>query len=239
MLRRLGLACLLLSALFFCRPASVQVLADEYEEWQEHDITGDKVKEKITLEGELTKDGMNLREAKLKISGSSEAEITVSGGSQPKLMIADLDHDGVKDIFLTIKPMGEKNEVVGWAVSFKEGEFIRVDAPRPIVSEAAFRDDYEAVVELAGKEYVLDLSKKKEEYEELGMYHNGKLNEPQELMVGGFSSMKPTYMLKGKGIVALQPVSGMFEADTLGHIKTVWYLDKEEWMLEKASFIPR
>ena len=57
-----------------------------------------------------------------------------------------------------------------------------------------------------------------------------------EMLIGTNSSLKPVYTVRGKGIEGVQRVSGAFEDDLVGEIRSVWLMDGSGWKLEKVFF---
>ncbi|HEY2421171.1 MAG TPA: hypothetical protein VGI04_07145, partial [Neobacillus sp.] len=107
----------------------------------------------------------------------------------------------------------------------------------PLEAESGFLNGYKATLKIAetGKSYLFDLSDRKKYYQKLGFYHNGKLNEPTELTVNPFSSLKPTYLNEEQmGLTGIQRVTGIANADTIVYIKSSWLYVGDKWKLVNA-----
>lgn len=212
----------------------------QYEELQQHDLTGDKVKETIKVTGTFYEpDSLNLKDITLQVNyGQSKKSISLplGYGMKPVLHIVDLDHDGIKDVFISIKDIGNHSSAKGFGYSFKNEKVVNFEEIPQLDTQSTFQNDYVAKIKVSTKTYTVDVHSRKDMYEEMGLYHKGKLNEPMELLVGDYVDLMPTYTLKGKGIVTSQPVSGVSEDDVIGRIETVWILRNGSWQMKNVHF---
>ena len=210
-----------------------------YEEIQQFDVTGDKVKETIKVTGNYYEDSPNLKEITLQVlyGGKKESvKIPIGYGAKPVLHIVDLNHDGVKDVLLSVKEVGDSNVVKDYGYSFNHQKVVNFLELPQIDTQTSFQDQYKVKIRLQDQTYVIDVKNRKKMYEQLGLYHEGKLNEPIELIVSNYTSIKPTYTIKGKGIEAVQVVSGVSENDPIGEIKTIWVIQNGKWKMHNVSF---
>jgi len=210
-----------------------------YEEIQQYDVTGDKVKETIKVSGEFYEDSPNLKQITLQVvygGNKASVSIPIGYGAKPVLHIVDLNHDGVKDVFLSVKEVGDSPSVKDFGYSFKNEKVINFLELPKLDTQTNFQDEYKVKIKLYNDTYIVDVSTRKKMYEELGLYHHGKLNEPIELIVSNYVNIKPTYTIKGKGIEATQMVSGSSETDIIGEIKTIWIIQEGKWKMQNVSF---
>lgn len=210
-----------------------------YEEIQQYDVTGDKVKETIKVSGEFYENSSNLKEITLQVLyGGKKASVSIpiGYGAKPVLHIVDLNHDGVKDVFLSVKEVGDSTSVKDYSYSFKNEKVINFLELPKLDTQSHFQDKYKAKIKLHDNTYIIDVSTRKKMYEDLGLYHHGKLNEPMELTVGHYVNIKPIYTIKGKGIEAMQIVSGASDTDIIGEIKTTWMFQEGIWEIQNVSF---
>ena len=212
----------------------------QYEELQQIDVTGDKLKETIKLIGTFNNDtSLQLQDVFLEIQlGSTRERISLKleEGMKPKLAFPDLNHDGIKDIFVTTQNYRTDGTINSFAYIYANKKFEQLPEIKGLNVTSSFLNNYKAEILVNDQKYVMDLASRKKEYEKLGLYINGKLNEPMELMVGEFSELKPVYTLKGKAIKGVQIISGAYEEDILGKLTSTWVLEKNEWVLQNVSW---
>ncbi|MFS0782114.1 hypothetical protein [Bacillus sp. 1P06AnD] len=202
------------------------------------DVTGNAVKDHIILRGSpLKKSDSTYKKMSLKILyGKKTFQVPIGEGKAPRLLVEDITNDGIKDVIMTMKSLDQPESYEGNVFSFKKGKWIQVELPEPVMTEAYFKNQYAAEI-VAGKQlFKIDLNRKKEEYERLGIYRKGLLNEPMELLVGGISMLKPVYGTYGTGFMATQKVSGISEGDPVGELNALWVLKNGKWKLQRLDF---
>lgn len=121
-----------------------------------------------------------------------------------------------------------------------KGELCGKTVPNPLEVESQFINGYKAKFTIlqTGKSYWFDLQDRKDYYKKLGLYHNGKLNEPTELTVNPFSTLKPALVKEHEmGLIGLQRVTGITKADTIAYIQSSWLYKGEGWKLIKADVL--
>ncbi|WP_374722243.1 hypothetical protein [Peribacillus tepidiphilus] len=206
------------------------------------DVTceGDKNRDEIAIYGvPYDPQSHYLKEIYLevKFGGGGSVQIPLDGGYDPKLKLADLNHDGCKDVFITINTGGSGAIVLNDLYSFKNKKIDNLTVPQPVTAVAQFIDGYKASIELLnGKKYIVDLIDRKKDYDRLGLYHDGKLSEPTELMIDPYSSLKIVRMKDRKGFKGIQAVSGAYHADRIGNIISKWNYENGKWQLVKVKF---
>ncbi|GAA0314956.1 hypothetical protein GCM10008967_01830 [Bacillus carboniphilus] len=215
-------------------------VVQEYKE----DVTGDGKQDTIVLEGvPYDKDSPYLKEIFLIVEtdANKKFKVTLEGGYEPEAEFQDLNHDGVKDVFISVATGGSGGIYNYYLYSFKDNKQVDVGVPEPLTIQGEFQDDYKAIVSIpeTQESYTVDLSGRKDEYDRLGLYVDGKLNEPTELMVDPYSFMKPeNFGNVGYGLKAIQAISGAYHADGIGRVESKWYYKDNKWTLVDARFIP-
>ncbi|WP_071459741.1 hypothetical protein [Bacillus massilinigeriensis] len=204
------------------------------------DVTGDKKKDTILLKGiPHEKDSAYLKAVLLETITSQGKKITVKlpGGYEPTLSLKDMDHDGVKDLFVSIPTGGSGGLANYFLYTLKDGSAKNITIPETLQISSQFEDNYKASIKIdqTGKKFTVDLSSRKKEYERLGIYQDGKLNEPTELIVQPFGLLKPVKLQNGRyGFKGLQQISGAYRADVIATAVSLWEYKNGEWVLSKS-----
>ncbi|KMY52299.1 hypothetical protein AC625_10260 [Peribacillus loiseleuriae] len=206
---------------------------------EKRDVTGDNIPDRLVIKGlKYEEDAEFLKEITLYVdTGEKKFELPLSSGYKPAIQFVDVNKDGVEDVFITTETGGILNSFL---FSFKDQMMKDLTVPKTVSITAQFLDNYQAKVTINGKKLlVIDLSDRKEEYEQSGIYTNGILNEATELLVDGFSTLKPVFLIgKGKGLVGIQLVSGVYHADEIALVESKWSYEKGKWKLIKANIKP-
>ncbi|MEH7524481.1 hypothetical protein V7149_14575 [Bacillus sp. JJ1503] len=204
------------------------------------ELTGDGKKDTIIIKGlPYDEDTEFLKEIYLKITTSNGKTLTAEfdGGFNPRATYVDLNHDCLKDIFVTIDTGGSGGITNHYLFTAKNSALTDLTVPEPLVVNSQFLDGYKAslAIQETGESYTFDLSNRAEDYEKTGLYQNGKLSEPTELMIDSFSTLKPVkvdsiqYGLKG-----IQAVSGAYHADRIAIIESLWLYKDGKWFLKNT-----
>ncbi|MFJ7747935.1 hypothetical protein [Peribacillus sp. NPDC097295] len=205
------------------------------------DVTGDQKIDIIQVQGTpYNKESKFLKEIELLVESNRQSiNVPLEAGYKPELALADLNKDGVQDVLVTVLTEGIERTVNSYAYTFKDGKARDLEVPPSVPVTAQFLDGYKAEVMIEGnKPIIVDVSSRKKEYEELGIYQDGKLNESTELLVNSYSSLKPkTFFGKGKGLSGVQYVMGSNERDPLLEIKSFWSFN-HGWELIKTDIKP-
>lgn len=209
---------------------------------EKRDVTGDNIAERLMIKGlKYEEDADFFKEITLYVdTGEKKFERVLSSGYKPTIQFVDVNKDGVEDVFITTETEGSGGILNSFIFSFKDQMIKELTEPKTVPITAQFLDNYQAKLTINGKKpLVIDLSDRKEEYEQSGIYTNGILNEATELLVDGFSTLKPVFLIgKGKGLVGIQLVSGVYHADGIALIESKWNYEKGEWKLIKAKIKP-
>lgn len=236
---------LLLAVFFTYQAASAQdndIASEIILVTENRDVTGDHVADRLVIKGlKYEEDAEFLKAITLYVNtGEKKFELPFASGYKPTIQFVDVNKDGVEDVFITTETGGSGGILNSFLFSFKDQNMKDLTVPKMVPITAQFLDNYQAMLTINGKKpLVIDLSDRKEEYEQSGIYSNGILNEATELLVDGFSTLKPVFLIgKGKGLMGVQLVSGVYHADGVALVESKWGYEKGEWKLIKAKIKP-
>ncbi|CAM3721364.1 hypothetical protein [Mesobacillus zeae] len=204
------------------------------------DVTGDNKKDTILLKGvSFEENSAYLKAVLLETITSHGQKLTIKlpGGYDPELTLKDLNHDGIKDMFVGIPTGGSGGLSNYFLYTMKYGVASNLTVPDPLQVTSQFEDGYKASITLdqTGKTYTFDLSSRKADYERLGLYQDGKLNEPTELMVQPYGLLEPVKLESGEyGLKGIQRVSGAYQADAIASVVSHWVYKDGKWVLSKT-----
>jgi hypothetical protein len=210
----------------------------------EADVTGDGINEDITLKGVPYKEDDNyLKEIYIDISTSDNKQyiIPLDSGAKASLRMVDLNQDGIKDLFASVLTGGSGGITLNYLYTIKDFIKTELSVPDPLEMESTFENGYKAKITIGetGQTYLFNLKDRKKYYKKLGLYYKGKLNEPMELTVNSFHSLKPirlengTFSLKGA-----QRITGIANADTIANVESTWKYHDGKWQLQMANVYP-
>ncbi|WP_338469372.1 hypothetical protein R4Z10_11090 [Niallia sp. XMNu-256] len=215
---------------------------------EEEDISGDGKLDQIEIKGIPYDDGSAyLREIYLVITGSNGKKVKkeLDGGYEPTLKRVDLNHDGIDDLLISIPTGGSGGLSNFFIFSFKDFQLTDLGGgPEPLNITSQFLNNYKAVMTIdnTGETFTFDLKNRKKDYNRLGLYTRGMLNEPRELMVDPYSTLKPIVVKeKGEtlGLKAIQQVSGAYHADGIAFVESTWYYENGKWNLIHTKVMNR
>jgi hypothetical protein len=205
------------------------------------DITGDKKKDTVYIKGVPYEEGAQFLKQiylKIKASNGKTYKIKLEGGYDPAAAYRDLNHDGVKDIFISIPTGGSGGLSNFHLYTLKDFIVTNLTVPDPLAISSQFEEGYKASIKIqeTGQSYSFDLSDRKEDYERLGLYQDGKLNEPTELMVLPFGILKPIKIDgNGFGLAGSQRVNGAYNADGIAEVESTWFYENGRWNLTNTT----
>jgi hypothetical protein len=202
------------------------------------DVTGDGKKDKINLNAiPYSPDALFLKEvwAEITTSNGSEMRIDYEGGYEPQIKFVDLNHDGIKDLLFSTATGGSGGLYYTALHTLSDNKLQDLGLPEGLTIQAQFQDNYKSVITFTdtSQSYTIDLSDRQEDYERLGIYTDGKLNEPMELMVLPTAFYEPVKIKgkTGKGLKGYQQISGAYKADSIGTAVSYWYYENNKWIL--------
>jgi hypothetical protein len=226
----------------FSYPASAEKTLYENGELlvsKEKDVTGDGIPDKIAISG-IPYDAKSQFQKKMFITVNSPPDflkVPLEGGYNPSLFFADFNGDHVCDVFAQADTGGSGGTVKGYTFSFKGGRVKESSVPPPVSAGGEFLDGYLAKITLKNhKPVIMDVSSRKQEYERLGIYQKGRLNEPAELLIDTYSSLKIIKVSGNKkGIRGIQRISGAYHADALAEVISDWGYTNGKWQMISAE----
>lgn len=200
------------------------------------DITGDGKADIISIKGAQKEKGL-FEQVYFEIETSTGLKhvIMQQGGHRPQLAIRDLNHDGVDDLFISVPVDGSTNKANYYFYSFKEDAITEYTVPDSLIIQSQLLRDYKgriSIDEHKAKTVTLDLGEWADEYERLGIYQNGMLNEPTELHVLPYSKFEPVTAKDGQSVLkGTQKITGVTNKDVIAQVEAIWSFDKGEWVL--------
>ncbi len=208
---------------------------------READITGDGKTDTIYLKGiPYHNHDSYFKKIFIEVFASDDRgyKFPLESGSRAKFKFADLNSDGVKDIFSSVQTGGSGGISIHFIDTLKDFVPISIPVPEPLEMDSKFLAGYKAeiIIKRTGKRYIFDLKERKKDYKKLGLYYKGKLNEPTELTVNPFTSLKPVLLDGGKiGLKGLQRVTGIANADTIASVESTWHYQGIKWKLVRVQ----
>lgn len=208
------------------------------------DVTGDGKKDLIYVKGVPYEEGAQfLKKIFLKIRASNGEiyKIDLEGGYDPATKYKDLNHDSVKDIFISIPTGGSGGLSNYFLYSLRDFQVTNLTVPEALAVSSQFEDGYKASIKIeeTGQSYSFNLSDRKDDYERLGLYQDGKLNEPTELMVLPFGLLEPVKVKNGLyGLKGSQRINGAYNADGIANLESSWLYEDGKWKLLSAEVKP-
>ncbi|WP_110929556.1 hypothetical protein [Bacillus massiliglaciei] len=205
------------------------------------DVTGDKKTDMIQLKGKTEGEGRTYKKLSLIIESNRQSvTVPLEGGLHPSIQMADFNHDKVSDVVILFKSKQDKEPSVKYVYSFLNGKPEKIELPSSVAVMAQFKDHYMA--EISGPEIetaMFDMSARKEQYEKLGLYQKGILNEPAELIVSPPSKVKiKRFWGRGKGLAFEQVIEGISKKDKIACITSSWIFKDGKWKMLKAEVHP-
>lgn len=201
------------------------------------DVTGNGEEEHVFLKGvTFSSDPTHFEKVLIEVVGNDgkNQSIEVNGGFRPELTLKDFNHDGIKDLFVSVETDGSGAIKSYYMYTLKDSKPVEITAPEPLVVQSELLDRYKAKITIENnhKTHKFQLKSKADEYEQMGLYMNGKLNEPMELIIGDYDRLEPV-KIKGKkiGLKGNQMISGAAHSDVLGRVESTWVLKDGEWKL--------
>lgn len=239
---------LALAAFFFMTLSITGVYAGENNnnKWitiskEYSDVTGDGKDDLIEIKGNPYEEGEQfLKEIKLHISASNgkEYKAELDGGYNPYVQFVDLNHDAVKDIYVSVETGGSGGITNDYLYTLKDFQLTDLTVPDPLVINGQFHNGYKASITIqeTGKSVTFDLRNRGSEYEKSGLFINGMLSEPTELMVDTYSVLKPV-LLDGKfhGLVGNQAISGAYHTDWIANVESTWVYENGKWTVKDTK----
>ncbi|MEQ2525277.1 hypothetical protein EKG37_06225 [Robertmurraya yapensis] len=240
----------LVSAFFFMSMTAITVVYAVEEEAKEKskviaesevDISGDGLAENIVVKGTLLEENESLyKNITIHISDPNghNQKIDLEDGFKPKLTFRDLNRDGAQDILVAVPTHGSGGVSNYYLYTAKDFQVTDLTVPDPLVVQSQFLNGYKAKITIENnhKTYKFNLKNRAEDYESTGLYFQGKMNEPTELMIHAYSKLEPV-KVRGKkvGLKGTQQISGAYDADVIGRIESTWVFQNGKWELLRTK----
>lgn len=204
------------------------------------DVNGDKKEDTIYIKGIRYEEGAAfLKEVFLEVAASDGKtyKTEFSGGYEPRIQFEDLNHDGIKDMFICIPTGGSGGLSNFYLSTLHDNKLTDLTVPNPLIIDSQFENGYKASVAIqdTGQSYTFDLRERAADYERLGLYVNGKLNEPSELMVNPYIALKIIPVEGRQGLIGAQRISGAYNADTIAFVESIWIYENGKWSLKNTK----
>jgi hypothetical protein len=212
----------------------------------EEDVTGDGLKEIIELKGVLfSPDSKYYRDIVAVITSSDNQvwEIPYMGGYDPKLTFIDLNHDKVNDIFFQ-SPTGGSGGLYQYHLhTLIQNKLSEIPLPEQPFVKGKFLENFqlEIIISPNMEPTIIDVQNRADEYVRLGIYSkDGKLLKETSAMVDPIAFFEPKLISKSKGygLKSYQQVSGAYHADQIGTVESLWYFDRDKWILLQTKWMP-
>lgn len=216
-------------------------LINSYEE----DLTGDGFHEQFTLNGILLSDESKFyRDIWLDISSpfSKQWKISLESGYNPELKLIDLNHDNTFDLFYKVAKNEESTHSVYQLYTVKNGVIKQLPIPKHNHIQARLLDDFKVEITLNPnmKPIIKDISSDDMiKYIDQNLYEeDGKLIEDKRIKITPITLLEPVLISesKGYGLKSNQHIKGLDENDILGEIETLWYYQKDNWIILKSEW---
>lgn len=218
---------------------SEAVLIEEYTE----DVTGDGKTDSIKLYGiPFSSDSEYYKEVYTIITANEKKwRIEYQGGYDPALQFADLNHDGVNDIFYQSATGGSGGLYNSQLDTLIGGNIVSIPLPTQDDVKGYFADGFNAVIEIFPnkKPIVMNVEQRKEDYIRLGIYNEkGILLKQTDLMIDPIAFFEPVLISdsKGDGLKSYKQISGAYHADQLGVLETLWYYENGKWLILQTDW---
>jgi len=202
------------------------------------DITNDSNEEEIYLRGKKSDDTENnhfYTELYLEVvpMNGESVSLNVEGGYSPKLHLIDINDDDKKELFLSTLGNERGTQKKFYFFQYDHNKLVELAKPELLSIKSQFKDGYKAQLTIEDKKtYIFDLYDRKNHYEELGLFHKGRLNEPTELIIGPYTELKVSRHDNLTAIKGRQTISGIAAVDIIGYLETKWTWKNNKWTLE-------
>ncbi|MUK90765.1 hypothetical protein GMD78_20640 [Ornithinibacillus sp. L9] len=230
------------------------VFANEKQEPPEHkliesyqeDVTGDGHKEEIKLKGTLFSPESNYyRDIVAEITNHENKtwEINYGGGYDPTIQFIDFNHDKVNEIFYQ-SPTGGSGGLHHYKLhTLIQYNLVDIPLPKQEYVKGSFEDEFKVEINFSPTQEptIVDVKSRSDNYIQQGIYdQKGKLLKKTSVMVDPIAFFEPVFISnsKGYGLKSYQQISGAFHADQLGTIESLWYYERDKWIILKTEWVP-
>ncbi|GIN64416.1 hypothetical protein J27TS8_44090 [Robertmurraya siralis] len=216
----------------------METIVEEHE-----DLTGDGKDENILVKGEVMDDESGLYKRfliEVVDNQGGKHQIELEEGVNLYLTFQDLNQDGIKDMLVSVSNSGSGDITNHYLYALKDDRITDLTVPDPLIIQSQFLNGYKAKINIDNnhKSHKFNLKNRAEDYENAGLYYNGILNEPTELMVQSYSKLEPVKLKGSKlGLKGVQTISGAHQGDVIANIESTWEYKSGEWALVSTKVI--
>lgn len=249
------MACMIsLSGIVYSSEHSPTPIGDEYKHFnlppgsvvitkQEIDVTGDCNPDTVSLVGKKKQaDSPFYDQIFVTVANNKERKyitIPIQGGYNPQLKFCDFNRDKVNDIYVSVETGGSGGLSNTYLYTVKDNKSTELPVPNPLQVTGTFQDNYSIKLTIVniGRDFNISLQDRQKDYDQLGVYKNGKLIKPPNITVNPYSELVPTDVDRD-GVCELQGVqriTGVANADTIAYAVSVWRWTDSQWSLAEAK----
>jgi hypothetical protein len=209
---------------------------------RELDVTGDGQKDIVTLSGSKADPNSPYFTALtlgVRPSGKSEVLIPIEGGYNPKLQFVDVTGDKLREIYVSVETGGSGGFNNTYIYSLKNSIPVALPLPLPLKVTAEFQKNYavKLKIEETNEAYLISIKDKKAEYDQAGIYQNGKVLKQMTVTVNTYSVLEPKEIDRNGiyGLQGIQRITGLYNADTIAYVNSIWKWHNNKWKLLDAD----
>lgn len=202
------------------------------------DLTGDDQLEHIQIKKNSEGKKNNKIEITISTSTKKTFQIPFTGEKEPKVAFVDYNQDHVTDIFIMSPNTKGGTPSEFQLFSLINEQLTKIELPEALTLEAQLENDYQASIRIneSGAAYTLDLHDQKKGFDQKGLYQNGSLNEPAELMVHSFDNLKPVRLKDmSVGLKGRQPIGEEYDGILIAYVDSTWKWINGRWELESTE----
>ncbi|MBD0382083.1 hypothetical protein [Paenibacillus sedimenti] len=209
---------------------------------REIDVTGDGKLDTVSLVG-TKMDSSSPYYAKLFIvvsgEGQNQVVIPLEGGYGPQMMFCDFNGNKLPEIYVSAETGGSGGLSYYYLYSLKDNVPTAIPLPDPLHVTATFKNNYVVKLKLkeTGKSYKIDIKEKKADYDQFGVYKDGKVVKPIIVDVNPYGLLQPIDVERD-GVCefrGVQRITGIANADTIGYVNSIWKWKDGKWVLKGSS----
>lgn len=202
------------------------------------DLTGDDQFEHIQIKKNSGNKNSNKIEITISTSNKKTFNIPYTGDKVPKVSFVDYNQDHITDIFIMSPKTKGGTPSEFQLFSLINEQLTKIKLPDALTLEAQFENDYQASIRIneSGAAYTLDLHDQKKDFDQKGLYQNGSLNEPTELMVHSFDKLNPVRLKDmSVGLKGRQPIGEEYDGILIAYVDSTWKWVNSSWELQSTE----
>lgn len=210
---------------------------------QSVDVTGDGKPDTVSLVGKKqSQDSPFYEQIYVTVANPEDRQyitIPIQGGYNPLLKFCDFNRDKLNDIYVSVETGGSGGYTNTYLYTVKNNQSVELPVPNPLQVTGTYQENYQVKFTIVniGRDFVIGLQDRKQEYDQAGVYRNGKLVNPPNITVNTYSQLIPIDVDRD-GVCELQGVqriTGIANADTIAYAVSVWRWTDNQWSLAEAT----